>query len=121
MKYLKPIALATAVAFTAGCATTSNYDASTGTYETTTAEKVATTAGDIAKGTALTVAVLTGLVLFAGVAVLAAGAGASTNSYTTKYEYDRNGQIGRVKSTNYEQRIRYNRQGKIREIKTRYR
>ena len=116
---IKPVAMATAIAFTSGCATTSGYDPETGTYEATTAEKVASTAGDVAKGTALTVAVLTGLVLFAGVAVLAAGAGAG--GYTTKYEYDRNGQIGRIKSNSYEQRIRYNRDGRIREIKTRYR
>lgn len=79
--------------------------------------KQGVTAGDVVAG-AVAVVLLVGLV------ALTAGASSySNNSYNrrdgvTKYEYDRNGQIGRVRTPYYDKRIRYNRAGRVREVTT---
>ena len=134
-RLIKLVALATTIAFTSGCATTSGRDIRTPSQKVASAaEDVGNTVVGVAKLTGLIVAmpiILGGYILLAGAAD-AATSGAladaatsrafrSRSSTRTKIKYDRNGQIGWIKSTNYEKRIRYNRDGRIREIKTRYR
>jgi len=73
-------------------------------------------AGDVAAGAA-------SVVLLVGLLALSAGTSSNSNNYrynrrsgSTKVEYDRYGQIGKVKTPYYDERIRYNRDGRVREV-----